>query len=149
IPMHYVGIAGFPRRYYQFTSNDFTNVLSDMNAFITVAAIFTFTAQFIFLFNFFYSIFKGKKASQNPWRSNALEWTTPLVPGHGNWEGKIPAVYRWPYDYSKPGAKEDFIPQTVPYSETPESNLPHENEEIKLEKVIEAQNFNDQFDQHH
>lgn len=149
IPMHYVGIAGFPRRYYQFTSNDFTSVLSDMNAFITIAAIFTFVAQFIFLFNFFYSIFKGRKATQNPWNSNTLEWTTPVVPGHGNWEGKIPAVYRWPYDYSKPGAKDDFIPQTVPYSATPESNLPHENEEIKLEKVIEAQNFNDQFDQHH
>jgi len=42
-------------------------------------------------------------------------------------------VYRWPYDYSKPGAKEDFIPQTIPYSETPESNFPNENEMIKLE----------------
>jgi cytochrome c oxidase subunit 1 len=150
----------FPKMYGKMMSNSLGQihfwltflgvyVLSDMNAFITVAAIFTFVAQFIFLINFFYSIFKGRKATQNPWHSNTLEWTTPITPGHGNWEGKIPAVYRWPYDYSKPGAKEDFIPQTVPYSATPESNLPHENEEIKLEKVIEAQNFNDQFDQHH
>jgi cytochrome c oxidase subunit 1 len=62
-----------------------------------------------------------------------LEWTTPIHPGHGNWIGEIPSVYRWPYDYSKPGAKEDYIPQTIPFSETPESNLPHENDLIKLE----------------
>jgi cytochrome c oxidase subunit 1 len=144
IPMHYVGIAGFPRRYYQFTSYDFTSIFSDMNTFITVAAIFTFAAQFLFLFNFFYSIFKGRKASMNPWKSTTLEWTTNN-PGHGNWEGDIPAVYRWPYDYSKPGAKEDFIPQTVPHSLTPESNFPSDNELIAEEKQIESQNYNDQF----
>ena len=144
-PMHYLGIAGFPRRYYQFTSYDFTSSFSDMNTFISAAAIFTFIAQFVFLVNFFYSIFKGKKASQNPWKSTTLEWTTPVVPVHGNWPGEIPAVYRWPYDYSKPGAKEDFIPQTVPYSQTPESNFPNENAMIAEEKIIESQNFNDQF----
>ena len=148
IPMHYVGIAGFPRRYYQFTSYDFTHKFMDMNMFITVAAIFSFLAQFIFLWNFFYSIFKGKRAPQNPWRSNTLEWTTPIIPGHGNWEGELPAVYRWSYDYSKPGAKEDFIPQNIPYSQTLESNFPHENELISSEKAIEAQNFNDQFNSH-
>ena len=73
----------------------------------------------------------------NPWGANTLEWTTPRNPGHGNWPGEIPAVYRWPYDYSKPGEKEDFIPQTVPFSETMESNLPHENDLIALEKDIE------------
>jgi len=79
-------------------------------------------------------MFKGKKASANPWKSNTLEWTTPIVPKHGNWPGAIPKVYRWPYDYSKPGAEDDFIPQTVPYSETPESNLPHEQELAEKEK---------------
>ena len=79
------------------------------------------------------SFFRGKKATANPWKSNALEWTTPINPGHGNWPGDIPKVYRWPYDYSKPGAPDDFIPQTVPFSETPESNLQHENESIALE----------------
>ena len=108
-----------------------------MNAFISVAAIITFTAQGLFAFNFFYSIFFGRKATQNPWRSNTLEWTTPVHVGHGNWEGPIPAVYRWPYDYSKPGAVEDFIPQNVPYSATPESNLPEENELVAIEKDIE------------
>ena len=132
-PMHYIGIAGFPRRYYSFTNFDAFSTFTDLNAFISVAAIATFTAQFIFLFNFFYSIYRGKKASANPWKSNALEWTTPVNPGHGNWPGEIPKVYRWPYDYSKPGAPDDFIPQTVPFSETVESNLPHENELINME----------------
>lgn len=149
-PMHYTGIAGFPRRYYAFTSYDFTkNIFADLNSFISIAAIVTFSAQFIFLFNFVYSLFRGKRSPQNPWNSNTLEWTAPIHPQHGNWPGAIPAVYRWPYDYSKPGAKDDFIPQNVPYSQTPESNLPHENELIGLEKEIEAQNLNDQFNQPH
>ena len=101
--------------------------------FISAAAIITFSAQLIFGFNFFYSIFKGRRAPQNPWKSNTLEWTTPVNVGHGNWEGEIPTVYRWPYDYSKPGATDDFIPQNIPLSETQDSNLPHEQKQ--LEKV--------------
>jgi cytochrome c oxidase subunit I len=127
-PMHYLGIAGFPRRYYTFTNFEMFNILGDMNSFITIAAVLTMVAQFIFLGNFFYSIFWGRKATVNPWHSNTLEWTTPVELGHGNWPGKIPNVYRWPYDYSKPGAKDDFIPQNVPYAATPESNLPHEQD---------------------
>lgn len=127
-PMHYIGIAGFPRRYYAFTSVDMFNDFIDLNAFISIAAILTFSAQIIFVFNFFYSMYRGRIAPKNPWRANTLEWTTPRNPGHGNWPGAIPEVHRWPYDYSKPGAKEDFIPQTVPYSETPESNLEYEKE---------------------
>lgn len=134
-PMHYIGIAGFPRRYYSFTSYDAFSTFSDLNMFISAAAIITFSSQLIFGFNFFYSIFKGRKATANPWRSNTLEWTTEVKPGHGNWVGEIPSVYRWPYDYSKPGATDDFIPQNVPLSTTPESNLPHELEQAKVEKV--------------
>jgi cytochrome c oxidase subunit 1 len=139
-PLHYIGIAGFPRRYYSFTNFDMFSGFTDLNMFVSVAAIITFVAQFIFLFNFFYSIFKGKKAPENPWRSNTLEWTTPRVPSHGNWIGEIPKVYRWPYDYSKPGAKEDFIPQTVPFAHTRESNFDHENEQIAEQgvKVVDA-----------
>ena len=135
-PMHYIGIAGFPRRYYSWTNFEFSNMYTDLNMFVSVAAIVTFSAQFIFLFNFFYSMYRGRRATQNPWRSTTLEWTTPIEPGHGNWPGEIPTVYRWPYDYSKPGAAEDFIPQTVPLSQTPESNLPHEQEQVKLELEI-------------
>ena len=50
----------------------------------------------------------------NPWNSNTLEWTTPVERIHGNWPGKIPQVYRWAYDYSKPGSEKDFIPQNIP-----------------------------------
>jgi cytochrome c oxidase subunit 1 len=129
-PMHYIGIAGFPRRYYShtkfeaFTSDAYTN----LNMFISAAAIVAVTAQLIFAFNFFYSMFRGKLAPLNPWKSNTLEWTTVRFPGHGNWDGPLPVVHRWPYDYSKPGADQDFIPQNVPFSETRSSNLPHEND---------------------
>ncbi|MCC5943464.1 MAG: cbb3-type cytochrome c oxidase subunit I [Bernardetiaceae bacterium] len=133
-PMHFLGIAAFPRRYYSFTSFEPFGKFTDLNMLISVAAILTFAAQFIFIFNFFYSMFRGKIAPANPWKSNTLEWTTPRNPGHGNWPGPLPKVYRWPYDYSKPGAKDDFIPQNVPYSETKESNLPYEEELAKLEK---------------
>jgi len=132
-PMHYLGIAGFPRRYYSFTNFDAFNIFTDLNSFISVAAILTFGAQLVFAFNFFYSIFRGRLAPLNPWHSNTLEWTTPRFLKHGNWPGPIPKVYRWPYDYSKPGAKEDYIPQNVPLSETPESNLPHEQAKVEAE----------------
>ncbi len=128
LPMHYVGIAGFPRRYYAWTGFDTFSSFADLNMFISVAAIISFIAQFVFLFNFVYSIFRGRRATQNPWNGTTLEWTTPVEGIHGNWPGAIPTVYRWPYDYSKPGAVEDFIPQTVPFSETTSSNLPHEQE---------------------
>ena len=72
------------------------------------------------------------------WNSTTLEWTTPVEPGHGNWEGEIPAVYRWPYDYSKPGSDVDFIPQNVPFSATKSSNLPEEEAEIAKEKDIDG-----------
>jgi cytochrome c oxidase subunit 1 len=137
-PMHYIGIAGFPRRYYSWTNFQAFDGFADLNAFISVAAILTFGAQLIFAFNFFYSMFFGRKAPANPWRSNTLEWTTPPEPGHGNWPGEIPTVYRWPYDYSKPGATMDYIPQDVPYSMTPESNLPHEDELVDREKDDDA-----------
>ncbi|GAB4109114.1 MAG: cbb3-type cytochrome c oxidase subunit I [Thermoflexibacter sp.] len=141
-PMHYLGIAGFPRRYYSFTNFEFTNGYTDLNMFISIAAIITFSSQLIFLFNFFYSIFWGRKAPQNPWRSNTLEWTTPVDLGHGNWVGELPTVYRWAYDYSKPNAKEDFIPQNIPLSETVESNFPHEQVQLRQEQIGEIEPSN-------
>jgi cytochrome c oxidase subunit 1 len=113
-PMHFMGLAGVPRRYYANTAYDQFNVFVDMNEFITIAALLGGAAQLIFLINFFYSAVKGKRAPQNPWKSNTLEWTAPVEHLHGNWPGEIPHVYRWAYDYSKPGHDEDFIPQNVP-----------------------------------
>jgi len=126
-PMHFLGLAGLPRRYYAFTSYEAFDTLININHIVTVFAIIGGLAQFIFLFNFYYSIKYGKKSVQNPWKSNTLEWTAPVEHLHGNWPGAIPEVHRWPYDYGKPGAPDDFIPQTVPFSETPESNTPHDH----------------------
>lgn len=111
-PMHYMGLAGVPRRYYDFSSWISFNQFDGLNRFITVIAMIVFAAQFLFLINFFYSIWKGRKVRDpNPWKANTLEWTTPILPGHGNWPGDIPEVYRWPYEYSNGGR--DHVSQTV------------------------------------
>jgi len=113
-PMHFLGLAGAPRRYYSYSDYPIFDNLVDLNQFVTIFAILGGLAQLIFLYNFFYSILYGQKAVQNPWKSNTLEWTTPVEHIHGNWPGAIPEVHRWPYDYSKPGIEDDFVPQTVP-----------------------------------
>ena len=125
-PMHFVGLSGAPRRYYAYTSYEGFNAALNINALISSFAILGGLAQLIFVFNFFYSMFRGKKSVQNPWKSNTIEWTAPIEHLHGNWPGEIPTVYRWPYDYGKPNHYDDFIPQTTPYSETTASNLPGE-----------------------
>ncbi|HHM20489.1 MAG TPA: cytochrome c oxidase subunit I [Bacteroidetes bacterium] len=115
-PMHYLGIAGVPRRYYRFDNFDTFSHFADLNMFITVAAIFTFGFQVLMVLNFFYSIWKGKKVTtKNPWGATTIEWTTPINPGHGNWPGKLPTVQRWAYDYGKDGR--EFIPQIEPLKE--------------------------------
>ncbi|MBT3417285.1 MAG: cytochrome c oxidase subunit I [Flavobacteriales bacterium] len=116
-PMHFLGLAGLPRRYYNNDAFAMFDNLTGINEVITFFAITGGLIQLIFVFNFFYSIFKGSKSVQNPWKSNTLEWTAPIERIHGNWPGDIPEVHRWPYDYSKPGADEDFIPQTEPLKE--------------------------------
>ena len=126
--MHFMGLDGVPRRYYAFTEFEFMTEWLSVNRFVSWAAIAGGLVQTAFLWNFFHSIFKGEKSTQNPWQANTLEWTTPVKHLHGNWPGEIPAVYRWPYDYSKPGHYEDYIPQTTPFSETMNSNLPHDFE---------------------
>lgn len=128
-PMHFMGLDGVPRRYYAFTEFVSMQRWLTVNTFITWAAIMAACAQVAFLYNFITSIFIGKKATQNPWEANTLEWTTPVEHLHGNWPGEIPTVYRWPYDYSKPGAEEDYIPQTVPFSQTMSSNQAHDFED--------------------
>jgi cytochrome c oxidase subunit 1 len=116
-PMHFIGLAGVPRRYYTNMEFPLFDNVQNINVLITIFAILGACAQIVFLFNFFYSMFRGPKSSQNPYNSNTLEWTTPMANTHGNWPGALPEVHRWPYDYSKPGYEEDFVPQTVPLRE--------------------------------
>lgn len=113
-PMHFIGMAGLPRRYYTNTNFPLFDDLQDVNVIITVFALIGGAFQLVFLFNFFYSMFYGEKTVQNPWKSNTLEWTAPIEHIHGNWPGEIPEVHRWAYDYSKPGHEDDFVPQNVP-----------------------------------
>ncbi|CAI8341779.1 MAG: Alternative cytochrome c oxidase subunit 1 [Flavobacteriaceae bacterium] len=113
-PMHFIGMAGLPRRYYTNSNFPLFDDLADTNKIITGFAIVGGLIQIVFLYNFIYSMFYGKKSPQNPWKSNTLEWTASMKHIHGNWQGQIPEVYRWPYDYSKPGYDEDFVPQNIP-----------------------------------
>jgi len=127
LPMHFVGIGGAPRRYYDYSvyesfDGEQFEMIMDLNVIISIFAIVGAIGQIIFLYNFFYSIKNGQKSEQNPWKSNTLEWTTPVEHIHGNWPGDLPIVHRWPYDYSKPGADEDFIMQNVPLKDGEEEH---------------------------
>jgi cytochrome c oxidase subunit 1 len=112
-PMHYLGILGVPRRYFAYENYDFIpDSAKDLNAMISVMAIFVALVQLIFLFNLVWSLFKGEKSGDNPWEATTLEWQTETTPpGHGNWGKELPVCHRWAYDYSVPGYQQDFLPQ--------------------------------------
>ena len=115
-PMHYLGLMGVPRRYFE--SSDIAIMppsAATLNAFISIMAFTVGFAQIVFVFNLIWSLRHGKASGPNPWRATTLEWQTPQTPPvHGNWGEHLPVVYRWAYDYSVPGAAEDFIPQNQP-----------------------------------
>ena len=115
-PMHYLGLMGVPRRYYELGEMAFLPPsAATLNIFITSAALIVGVAQLVFLFNLMWSLFHGRYAGSNPWRATTLEWQTPETPPtHGNWGRELPVVYRWAYDYSVPGAGQDFLPQNQP-----------------------------------
>ena len=130
-PMHFLGLAGVPRRYYTNSEFPMFDNMVDINELISIFAVMAMVGQLIFFFNFVYSAFRGPKAPMNPWKANTLEWTAPVEHFHGNWYGGIPTVYRWPYDYSKVDANgefvygEDFIPQTTPLGENEKDGGEH------------------------
>ena len=117
IPFHAMGMLGMPRRYANFGEYEFLKNSHSLVLFVTVAAIITVAVQIVFYFNFFWSMFKGQKATDNPWEATTLEWTTATPPPHDNFAGLIPAVYRGPYEFSVPGAPKDFIMQDEPEAE--------------------------------
>jgi cytochrome c oxidase subunit 1 len=122
-PMHYSGIAGMPRRYYDYSAWESFKAFEGLNTFISIVVVIVFFSQFLFIINFFVSMFRGRKVTvQNPWKATTLEWTTPIHAIHGNWEGKIPEVHRWPYDFKDDGNGNDFIMQTVPLKDGEEAH---------------------------
>src|SRR5437762_1626203 len=114
VPFHAMGLLGMPRRYASFSEYEFLKNSHSLVLFVTVAAIVTVAVQIVFYFNFFWSMFKGKKATDNPWEATTLEWTTATPPPHDNFAGHEPVVYRGPYEFSVPGASKDFTMQTEP-----------------------------------
>ncbi len=129
-PMHFMGLAGVPRRYYQFTLLPEFDVWMDVNILITVSALIAGAAQLLFIYNFFYSIFKGPVSVQNPWQSNTLEWSSPVERIHGNWPGAIPEVYRGPHEYARPDRESDFFPQHEPDETAPEVYEPNKTKPV-------------------
>jgi len=127
LPMHYLGFLGVPRRYYALGSTDFIPESAQaLNANISIAALIVGAAQLLFIVNIIWSLKSGKKSERNPWKAASLEWQTPdFPPVHGNWGDKLPSVYRWAYDYSVPGAHDDFIPQNTPEAEEPTFDEQH------------------------
>ena len=117
-PMHILGVGGMPRRVADFSNYETFRHLLGMNEFISYCALAMGASQFIFAFNFFYSLFFGPKCGRNPWNANTLEWTTPSPPGHGNFDFQ-PVVYRGPYEYGSPEVDTDFYPQIQPPPEEP------------------------------
>ena len=114
VPMHTMGMVGMPRRFAQFTEYEFLASLHPLVVFVSISAIVTVLVQFVFYFNVVWSIFKGKKAGDNPWEATTLEWTTTSPPPHDNFAGILPTVYRGPYEFAVPGAPNDYLMQTEP-----------------------------------
>jgi cytochrome c oxidase subunit 1 len=114
MPMHFLGVSGGLRRYAQLTEFDYMRDLQSLHVFISIAAFVTIAAQFIFVFNFFWSMRKGEKASINPWEATSLEWIIPSPPPHDNFGSVEPVVHHGPYEYGVPGAPRDYVMQTEP-----------------------------------
>jgi cytochrome c oxidase subunit 1 len=111
--MHIVGMGGMHRRIANPYANfEYLEHMLPMNKMMTHGAILLGVTQFILLGNFFWSMFKGKKAEQNPWNANTLEWNAaPNPPPHGNFGPTLPTVYRGPYEYSSPDQEDDWLRQ--------------------------------------
>jgi len=116
MPMFFQGLAGVSRRLsdggegYAHAAH-----VTPYNEFMSISAFLLALAQIPFIINMIMTLMKKREENvdPNPWRATTIEWTDTTSPplGHGNFE-TIPSVYRDPYEYSVPGEKEDFIPQS-------------------------------------
>ena len=110
-PMHNLGLGGMMRRIADPTVYDHLRQLQPLNQLCTIGAMGLGLTTFVFLWNVISSLRNGKKAPNNPWNANTLEWTVASPPGHGNFP-VTPVVYHGPYEYSVPGIERDFLMQT-------------------------------------
>jgi cytochrome c oxidase subunit I len=122
VPFHTMGIRGMPRRFSSFGEYEFLRNVDPLVMLVTIAAIITISAQLLFYFNVFWSMFKGEKAGDNPWEATTLEWNTTSPPPHDNFAGVLPTVYHGPYEFAVPGAPKDFVMQTDIEAEVPDSD---------------------------
>jgi len=118
IPLFFLGAGGQHRRIYDFTQFPELVGMQPWRVVATMAMLVMLGFQLVFLYNFFSSMFRGRKAEKNPWKANTLEWTTESPPPHGNW-AELPTVYRGPYEYSHPDRDEDYWPQNLPPENAP------------------------------
>ncbi|HLF88565.1 MAG TPA: cbb3-type cytochrome c oxidase subunit I [Anaerolineales bacterium] len=109
-PMFILGAYGMPRRIADPYNYTFLSNLQGTNQFMTISAYVLALSQVILFVNFFVSLYRGRKAADNPWQANTLEWTTTSPPPLENFHA-LPVVYRGPYEYSSPEVEEDWLPQ--------------------------------------
>jgi cytochrome c oxidase subunit I len=93
MPMHELGLLGMNRRVALYDPR-----FTSLNQLVTVGSYILAVSTFPFLFNAVWSWFKGKPASDNPWRALTLEWQTSSPPMIENFE-VLPVLTTGPYDY--------------------------------------------------
>ena len=129
--MHFIGMAGLPRRYYTNTAFPYFDDLTNVNVVITIFAIIAAAAHWSF-YSILSTLSSTERKVPKPMGLNTLEWTAEVKHIHGNWDGPIPHVHRWAYDYSKLNkdgsdyviAGQDYIPANGPHSGKRRRNAP-------------------------
>ena len=111
-PMFIQGLAGVNRRLYD-GGLEYAHAQDTLqwNPFMSYSAWTLGIFQIFFIINFFWSMKRGEKVSDNPWDATTLEWTAPSPPPHGNF-ATPPRAFRGPYEYSVPGDPTDFTMQS-------------------------------------
>lgn len=113
-PMYYLGLAGMHRRIYDYRAFPYLAGVQPLQVLITLSAFLIFLGGLVLAYNMLRSLAAGRPADRNPWQGTTLEWSTESPPPHHNWRGEVPEVYRGPYEYSVPGAPQDYLPQWEP-----------------------------------
>jgi cytochrome c oxidase subunit 1 len=111
MPFFIMGLAGVQRRLYDGgAAYAHAQPVLHWNQVSSIGAWCLALFQIPFIFNFFWSAFKGRRVSDNPWEATTLEWAAPSPPPHGNFTRHL-EVHRGPYEYSVPGARKGHSPQ--------------------------------------